>query len=199
MILAIAIILILILFLVCILVIPFNIFLNLNVNGLKINGYFKLTWMKIKLFQREFPDKEIKEKKKKKKEIKEEDKEQKFDIGRLPQIISLLYESSPHLMRIFNAFLKSTNFQKFSFKLVLGLGSPYDTALISGYLYALMPLLNLIPKSCFIFEPNFQKEGVEANINLKIRIKLLWIVIESLKAITKKPVKSLLNELRKMR
>ena len=80
-------------------------------------------------------------------------------------------------MRIFNAFLKSTNFQKFSFKLVLGLGSPYDTALISGYLYALMPLLNLIPKSCFIFEPNFQKEGVEANINLKIRIKLLWIVI----------------------
>lgn len=196
MILAIAIILILILFLVCILVIPFNIFLNLNVNGLKINGYFKLTWIKIKLFRREFPDKEIKEKKK---EIKEEGKEQKFDIGRLPRIISLLYESSPHLIRIFNAFLKSTNFQKFSFKLVLGLGSPYDTALISGYLYALMPLLNLIPKLCFIFEPNFQKEGIEANINLKIRIRLLWIVIESLMAIIKKPVISLLNELRKMR
>lgn len=177
-------------------VIPFNIFLNLNVNGLKINGYFKLTWIKIKLFRREFPDKEIKEKKK---EIKEEGKEQKFDIGRLPRIISLLYESSPHLIRIFNAFLKSTNFQKFSFKLVLGLGSPYDTALISGYLYALMPLLNLIPKLCFIFEPNFQKEGIEANINLKIRIRLLWIVIESLMAIIKKPVISLLNELRKMR
>lgn len=198
MILAITIILILILFLACILVIPFNIFLNLNVDGLKINGCFKLTWIKIRLVQREVPDKEIKEKKKKK-EIKEEDKKQKFDSGRLPKIISLLYESSPYLMRIFNAFLKSTTFERLHLKFKLGLGSPYDTALISGYLYALMPLLNLIPKLCFIFEPNFQKEELEATINLKIRIRLLWVVIESIRTVIKKPVRSLLNELRKMR
>jgi hypothetical protein len=170
----------------------------LNVNGLKVKGYFKLTWIKIRLIQKEFPDKEIKEKKKKK-EIKEKDKEQKFDIGRLPKIISLLYESSPHLLRIFNAFLKSTTFERFHLKFKLGLGSPYDTALMSGYLYSLIPLLNLIPKACFFFEPNFQKEGIEATINLNIRIMLFWIVIESLRAVIKKPVRSLLNELRKMR
>lgn len=191
MILTAAIILILILIFICILVVPFNILINLNVCGLKINGNFKLIWMKIRLFQKEFPDKE-------EKEIKEEEK-QKFPIERIPLIISLLYESSPYLIRIFNAFLKSTSFEKFSLKLILGLGSSYDTAIISGYLYALMPLLNLIPKASFSLEPDLQNERLEASINLKIKIRLLWIVIELLRAVIKKPVRSLLNELRKMR
>jgi len=75
-------------------------------------GYFKLTWMKIRLFQKEFPDKEDKEKKKKK-EAKKEEKEQKFNINRLPKIITLLCQSSPYLMRVFNAFLKSITFKRF--------------------------------------------------------------------------------------
>jgi hypothetical protein len=180
-------------------VIPFNLLLNLNVSGLKIDGYFKLTWMKIRLVQKKFPEKKEKEKKKTEKKEKEEDKERKFDVKKLPKIISLLYESSPYLLRIFNAFLKSTTFKKLSLKLTLGLGSPYDTAIISGYLSALMPLLNLIPNSCFSLEPDLLNERFEVTITLKISIKLLWIVIELLRAIIKKPVRSLLNELRKMR
>lgn len=178
--------------------IPFNIILNLNINGLNASGYFKLTWIRIRLFQKKFPDKED-QKKKEKKEPKEEGKKQKFDIERILRIISLLYESSPYLIRIFNAFLKSTNINKLNFKLILGLGSPYDTAVTSGYLYATMPLINLIPNVCFYYEPYFQKEKFEAEIYLQIKIRLLWIVIESLRAIIKKPVRSLINELRKMR
>jgi len=189
-----AIILVLILVLVCILVVPFDIALNLNIDGFKTRGYFKLTWMKIRLLQNEFPGAQKKIEKKEKK-----DREQKFDIKRLPRIISLLYESSPYLMRIFNAFLKSITFKRFYLKLILGSGSPYDTAVISGYLYALMPLLNLIPKTCFFFFPDFRKERFEASVNLEIRIRLLWIMIESLRAVIKKPVRSLLNEFRKVR
>jgi hypothetical protein len=198
MILAAAIILILMLIFTCILVVPFSILLKLNVRGLKINGNFKLTWMKIRLVQKKFPEKS-KEKKKPERKEKEEDKKQKFDIERLPKIISLIYESSPYLIRIFSAFLKSTRFEKLSFKLTLGLGSPYDTAIISGYLYALMPLLNLIPNACFSLEPDLLNERLEATVNLKISIRLLWIVIESLRVVIKKPVRSLLNEFRKMR
>jgi len=176
-------------------VIPFNITLKLNLNGLKTEGYFKLTWMKIKLFQKEFPDTE---KKVEKIEEKKED-EQKFDIKKLPKIISLLYESSPYLIRIFNAFLKSTKFEKFSLYLIFGLGSPYDTAILGGYAYALMPLLNLIPNAYFALEPDLLNERLEAAINLKISIRLFWIVVELLRAVLKKPVRSLLNELRKMR
>jgi hypothetical protein len=102
-------------------------------------------------------------------------------------------------MRVLSAFLKSTTFEKFSLELKLGLGSPYDTAIVFGYLYALMPLLNLIPKACFFFEPDLLKERIGATINLKIKIRLLWIIIALLRAVIKKPVRSLLNELRKMR
>lgn len=165
-------------------------------DGLKIDGYFKLTWMKVRLLKMKFPDGKDKIKKI---ESKDEDEERKFDFKQIKQIISLIYESSPHLMRIFKAFLKSTTFKKFHVKLVFGFGSPYDTALISGYFYALIPLLNLIPKSCFFFQPHFQEEQLEANINLEIQIRLLRIVIELLRAFTKKPVRELLKELRKMR
>jgi len=193
-ILATTIILIIILIFVCILVVPFNILLFLNVEGKDFSGYFKLTWMRIRLFQKEFPDGEVNEK-----ETIKEDKEQKFDFARIPKIMSLLYQASPHLMRIFRAFLKSTTFEKLELKLRLGLGSPYDTVMISGYLYSLMAVMNLIPRINLYLEPDFQKGRLEANINLNIKIKLLWIVLETIRAITKKPVRSLLNELRKMR
>jgi len=62
-----------------------------------------------------------------------------------------------------------------------------------------MHLLNLISEVSFFFYSNFQKERFEININLEIRIRLLWLVIEVLGAVIKKPVRSLLNELRKVR
>ncbi len=196
-ILATAIILIIVLFFVCVLVVPFNISLKLKTEGLKATGCFKLTWIKIKLIQKDFPDK--KDEDKEKKEKKEEEKENKFDINRLPKIISLLYESSPYFIRIFNAFLKSTKIEKFSLNLIIGTGSPYDTAKLSGYLYSIIPIMNLIPNTNFFFEPDFINGRFEAIINLKIRIRLFWIVIESLRVVIKKPVRSLINELRKMR
>lgn len=196
---AIAIILIIILILACILAIPFNILLKLEVKGIKISGFFKLTWMRIKLFQKEFPDKKIGKKREiDKKETKKEDKKQ-FDTKQLYRIIHLLYRSLPSFKRILKAFLKSTVFEKFNFKLKLGSGSPYDTAIISGYLYAIIPLINLISNVCFDLEPDFQRERLEADVDLKIKIKLFWIVFELLRALATKPVRSLLNEFRKMR
>ncbi|MGZ7067702.1 MAG: DUF2953 domain-containing protein [Methanobacterium sp.] len=191
MIIEIAIILILII-LTCILVIPFNIFLNLKIKGVSFSGYFKLTWIRLRLYQKEFPDDKPKKEKK-------EDKKQEFDIRKIPRIISLLYESSPHLIRIFKAFLKSTSFDNFYFKLKMGLGSPYDTAIISGYLYAIFSLINIIPQACFQLEPDLLNERIEAGVNLQIKIRLLWIVIELLRAVTKKPVRNLIGEMRKMR
>ncbi|MGZ7050101.1 MAG: DUF2953 domain-containing protein [Methanobacterium sp.] len=164
----------------------------MNINGVKFNGYFKLTWIRIRLYQKEFPE----EKKKKK---KKEEKKQEFDISKIPRIISLLYESSPYLIRIFKAFLKSTSFHNFYFKLKMGLGSPYDTAIISGYLYAIFSLINIIPQACFQLEPDLLNERIEAMVNLQIKIRLLWIVIELLRAVTKKPVRNLIGEMRKMR
>lgn len=188
-----AIVLVLVLFLLCILLIPFNICLNLKLKGLKIEGFFKLTWMKIRLLKRTFPDD-------KKEEIEKKDmKRQKPDLKRLPKIISLLYESYPYLIDIFKVLMKSADFKRLYIKLNLGFNSSYDTAVASGFIYSIMPLINLIPKLSFLFEPDFERECIEAKLNLEINMILWPIVAKSLNAITKKPVRSLLNELRKFR
>lgn len=188
-----AIILIIVLIIIGILVVPFHICLNLRNNGFKIQGYFKLTWLKIKLIQRKIP---LEEKKKTKEKPKEETK---FDINRIAKIISLFIESWPYLERILNAFLKSTSFEKFSFNLVIGLSNPADTAMINGYLLGLASIGNVIPNAYFSVEPDFQNERLDGHLIIDIKIRLLWIVVEFIRAFTKKPVRMLFKELRESR
>lgn len=195
MIIAAAIILIILIIILGILVVPFHICLDLYNNGFKIRGNFKLTWMKIKLIQRDIPPKEEKEKPKEKKAKKET----KFDVNRIPRIISLLVESWPYFERILNAFLKSTSFEKFHFDLAIGLGDPVNTAMINGYLWSAASLINLIPNTHFSIEPDFLKMRFDGYLTMDVKIRLLWVVIEFIRALTKKPVRMLIGELRKMR
>jgi hypothetical protein len=44
--------------------------------------------------------------------------------------------------------------------------------------------------------PVFMKSTFEGNLDFEIKIRLFWIAVEALKAITKKPVRSLINEVR---
>ena len=187
-----AIILIILIVIIGILVVPFHIYLNIYNTGFKVEGTFRLTWMKIKLIQREIPP----EKQSQKKENK---KETEFEISRIPKILSLLIESWPYLERVFNSFLKSTSFEIFSLNLTLGLGDPADTAMVSGYFWAASSLLNMIPKAYISLEPDFLNEKLEVNATLKMKIRLFWMVVEIIRAFTKKPVRALLKELRETR
>ncbi len=187
-----AIILIILIFVAGILVVPFHIYLNVYNTGFKVNGTFRLTWMKIKLIQKEIPPEKQSQK-------KENEKETEFEISSIPKILSLLVESWPYLERVFNSFLKSTSFEIFSLNLTLGLGDPADTAMVSGYFWAASSLLNIIPKAYISLEPDFLNEKLEANATLKIKIRLFWIVVEIIRAFTKKPVRALLKELRETR
>jgi len=176
----------------CILVIPFDILLYINFVNYKIDGYFKLKWLIIRLYQKKFPED-------KKKKEKAEKKEQKFDIQRIPRLISYFYDSLPYFIRLFKSFLKSIDLENFNFKLILGLDSPYDTAITGGYLQGIFSIFNVIPQIHLQIQPDFSKERIDAEIKLKIKIKLFWIIVELLRAITKKPVRNLINEIRKAR
>lgn len=187
-----AIILIIILIIIGILVVPFHIHLNLYNVGFNVKGTFKLTWVKIKLIQRKITQNKETQK-------EESKKKNKFNIKNIFKIISLLIESWPYLKRVLNAILKSTSIQKFSLNLKVGLDDAVDTAMIVGYLWALASLINVIPNVYLSIAPDFQKEHLDANLVLNIKIRLLMIVIELLKAFTKKPVRKLFNELRKTR
>ena len=70
---------------------------------------------------------------------------------------------------------------------------------MNGYLLGLASIINIFPKTNFTVDPDFNKERIDGSILIEIKLRLLWIVIESLKAFTKKPVRSLFGELRKMR
>lgn len=172
--------------------VPFHIHLNLYNADFNVKGTFKLTWIKIKLIQREITQN---------KEVKKEESKKKneFNIKNVFKIISLLIESWPYLKRVLNAILKSTSIEKFSLNLKIGLDDAVDTVRITGYLWALASLINIMHNIYVSIQPDFQKEHLEGNLIIDIKIRLLMIVIELLRAFTKKPVRTLFNELRKMR
>lgn len=193
------IILIIVLIIIGILVVPFHISLELFRQN-KINqGYLKIKWWKIKIIDRELikPKEEKKEKKPKR----------KFDFRKLldvlpdmlPKVIPDFIESLPYFMDIMESSLRSISIERITFNLIFGLGEAADTALVGGFLYSIAAILNVIPNTYFSVEPDLKKDRLEGSLNIKVKLRLLRIVATSLNVLTKRPVRSLIWELRKLR
>jgi hypothetical protein len=188
------IILILALILLGILLIPFHISFYLQKSGNEMEGKFKLSWLRIRLIQRDIPQEEEEEKKEKKKKEKEE--ETKFNASKLIKVVKLLWEALDYLKPIFNAFLNSLTLEKFFLNLNLGFRSPVDTAMTSGYIWSLASVVNLIPPVSLSVVPDFQKQRMDGSVEISIKLKLFWIVVQFIKAFTKKPVRELFWSIR---
>jgi hypothetical protein len=187
------IIILLVILIASIMLIPFHITLNLDNKGLDYNVYFKVTWLRIRILQREIPAKE--EEKEEKKEVEKKAKAE-WTLNRIIKIFNLFLESMPYFENIFYAFLRSITIEKLKLNLALGMDSPVDTAQMAGFFWSLLPTVNLIPKVSIHMNPVFMKSTFEGNLEFKVKIRLFWIAVEGLKAITKKPVRSLINEFR---
>lgn len=186
------IILVILLILASILMIPFHISLNLKNQGIEYNGYFQLTWMRIRLLKREIPSEEEKEEEK-----KEEKKEKaKWTLSRVQKVLNLFSESLPYFERIIRAFIRSISLEKFNLNLTLGLESPVDTAMLSGLFWSLASIINTIPKVSINMKPYFMQNKLDGQIEVEFKIKLLWIVVEAIRAFTKKPVRNFISEVR---
>ncbi len=177
-----------------IMLIPFHISLNFNNKGLDYDGYFKLTWLRIRILRREIPLKE----EKKEKEEKEVEKKAKAEwtLDRIIKIFNLFLESLPYFENIFYASLRSVTIERIKMDFTLGMDSPVDTAQLAGIFWSVLPTVNLIPKVSIHMRPVFMKSTFEGNLDFEIKIRLFGIAVEALKAITKKPVRSLINEVR---
>ena len=175
--------------------IPFYITLNLNNSGLDYNGYFKVSWLRIRILKREIPFKEEKKEEKEKKEVEKKAKKE-WTLNRIIKIFNLFLESIPYFENIFYAFLRSITIERFNLNLTLGMDSPVDTAQMAGVFWSILPTVNLIPKVSIHMRPVFMKSTFEGDIDFELKIRLFWIAVEALKAITKKPVRSLINEVR---
>lgn len=175
--------------------VPFQISLKFYRKNSVNEGYFRLRWLKIRLIHRKIPS----DKKKPKKEKIEKKEGKKIDFNRIPKILEYFGESLPYIMNVFEAFLRSVSINKISINSIIGLDSPADTAIVSGYLLGLASVVNILPKTNFTVDPDFNKERIDGSILVEMKLRLFWIAVESLKAFTKKPVRSLFGELRKMR
>jgi len=173
--------------------IPFHITLNLGNFGLEFNGYFKITWMRISILKRDIPSKEEKkeEKPKRKEKVKAE-----WNLERIFKVFNLFLDAMPYLRNILYTFFRSITLVRLKLDFKMGMDSPVDTAELAGFFWSLSPIINLIPRVSFSMSPVFMKTTLEGNLEVELKIKLLWIVFESLKAITKKPVRNLINEVR---
>ncbi len=193
------IILVIILIIIGILVVSFHISLELfrqnNIN----QGYLRVRWWKIKIIDRELIQPPKKEKKPKR----------KLDVNKLlktlpemlPNVIPNFIESLPYFMDMIPSSLRSISIEKIALNFIFGLGEAADTAMVGGFLYSIAAIVNALPNTYFSVEPDLKNEELklEGSLNIKLKLRLLWIVGASLKLLTKRPVISLLWELRKIR
>lgn len=192
------IIIILVLILLSFLLIPLKLSLHIKKRGSKLKGKFSLIWLGIRIFSREIPweEEEDKEKKKKEKEKKDQDKKDKFDLDHTLKIFNLFLESLPHLQRLIMTIYRSFTLEKLSLNVTMGLESPADTALFTGYLWSVTYPLNALTRIDAVITPDFNRTILDGDLVGELKLKLGGIVVEALRAFTKKPVRKLINEIR---
>lgn len=186
--------LVVVLIIACLLMVPFHITLNLENQGLKFKGHMQIKWMKIGIIRREIPSETPEEEKEEKEEEKGETA--KWNLDKTVKVFNLFLESLPHFERILIAIYRSIDLERFWLNLRVGLDSPVDTAMIAGFFWSMNSIINTIPRITVTLNPQFMKPVFEGKVELEFKIRLFWIVAESIRAVTKKPVRNLISEVR---
>ena len=176
------------------LLIPLKFSLDLKKNGSEIKGHFILKFLGIRIFSKEIPGDEKGQDDKE--EDKKEGKKDEFDLKRILKILKLVKNSWPHLYRLIIVFYHSVNLEKFSLNMTLGMESPADTALFTGYIWSFTYPLNAITRIHAVITPDFQRRVLDGDLQVDVSLKLFWIVAEAIRAYTKKPVRELIQEAR---
>ena len=126
-----------------------------------------------------------------------EKEEEKFDLERMSKILLVLPESFPYLKGILDSCIRSVSVERFSLDVTVGLGSPADTAAVSGYLWSIASIVNVFPSANLSVKPDFQEEQLNGSLDLNVKFRLLWIVGSFIRAFSKKPVRQLFREMRR--
>ena len=79
----------------------------------------------------------------------------------------------------------------------MGLESPADTAMFTGYIWAFTNPLSALTPIKVLIRPEFNKRVLDGHLQMDVKVKLIGIVVEAIRAYTKKPVRKLINEVRR--
>lgn len=111
----------------------------------------------------------------------------------LPISLGTLRDAFPAIIRLCKDLLQSLSFRKLSCHLCFGLEDPVDTAVMSGYLWAIASALGLFRANVLI-SPSFGGIMLEGDFVAEIRARMLWAVIALINSLREKKVRTLLRE-----
>ena len=191
-----AIIVILLVLIGIVMLVPFHIFFDLSFHDLKLVGNFQLKWMGIGIVSRKIPSEKPSKKKEKKepeKEEKTEEKESKgFKLDEAKEFLHLGWNALPHLKPILTGFIDSINLENFVLRVEMGFESSVDTEFLMGCSWAVAALLKPVPNLQLEVIPVPDGKGVSGDCNAHISLRLFRITYEILRALSHKPVRSML-------
>ncbi|RQW78183.1 MAG: DUF2953 domain-containing protein [Methanothrix sp.] len=121
------------------------------------------------------------------------DKTGKKTAPALPFNPRTLLDAFPAMVRVCKDLLKSLNFQRLSCRLCFGLDDPVDTAVMSGYLWAIVSALGLFRANIFI-SPSFAGMMLEGDFVADVRARMLWAMVALINALREKEIRTLLRE-----
>jgi len=176
-----------VLILLSFLLIPLKLSLYLNKQGNETEGKFTLRFLGIPLFSRKIPEDKTDEKEEKEEKAEKKDK---FSLERILKILKLFKESLPYIYGLMTSIYNAVTIEKFS------VNSPADTALFTGYIWSFTYPLNALTRIDVNINPDFQRRVLDGNFQMDVNIRLIGIVVEAIKAYTKKPVRELIKEVR---
>jgi len=176
--------------------VPFHIFFDLSFHDLKLVGNFQLKWMGIGIVSRKIPSEKPSKKKEKKepeKEEKTEEKESKgFKLDEAKEFLHLGWNALPHLKPILTGFIDSINLENFVLRVEMGFESSVDNEFLMGCLWAVAALMKPVPNLQLEVIPLPDGKGVSGDCNAHISLRLFRITYEILRALSHKPVRSML-------
>ncbi len=189
---------ILILILICLIIgLKFHIFLDLHE---EFYGNFEIyIFKKIKILKKEISNKKdlIDKKKDETDEKNKKTLKEKYEDNK--DLINEIIANKEPFIEIIKIIKNSIKHSKTEGSIIYGLESPVDTAKIGGFLWTITGILNLGKNTKITVDPVWNEYYLEFTIDTNFELSLLMTIIKILKIIMKKPTRTIVIKIIKMR
>ena len=169
------------------LLIPLSVSLQGSKTGASTTGEFSVHWLGIRLLRQKFPE--------------APSKTRRVPAGRrrvdAAKMVRLLAESYPSLLILVRAFRKAVSFRSFSAFVNFGLGDPAETAVMCGYIWAVLWLLDYEPRISIAIKPDLMSTRFDGSVAAEAGVRLLPLVLAFLRAYRKRSFRALIGEARR--
>ncbi len=170
-----------------ILLIPFYVTVEASKAEALMTGRVCLRWLGITLW-RSKPGK---------RKLRAKERSNRFDLSRVPLMLSLLRDAFPSLVGVLKGLQRAVRFRRLSIDVAFGIGDPAETAVLAGYLWSFAWAFELLPRSSLSLRPDLERARLDGTVSAELRVRMLPIVVAFLAAYTKKPFRRLIGEVRR--